>query len=481
MSKAKRKQIALSVIYLILIAGFIMGGLFFRAHPLTFGNDNSKGEESMPQSTYIPYAPSYSSILSDNYSEAEPLAASEIKTETLQRFYTTKRASVFTFSGIGNEKELQGVLNALKQNNSRATFFVSAEEAEQYPEQLEQIRLAIKENLPIDKYISINMRGDAIKEIRLGLEAGVDVGRYANEAYGWKQMYEMRTGLEHQIDIQPYCKPLYRADQMREIRLGIEEGLDVAMFSSMMYTAKDMRRIRQRLLSGEIQMAVHSMKDMPSGVTEGLVFSKAWKREDPRDVLVLKGAVSLKELKQGANIATGSKRRSYQLLKLRPDLNICPIRGNIDTRLRRLQEGLPDGTQLDGIVIAAAGLKRLGLTDRISEYLSPDDMIPAPAQGTLAIELAAKNAELLEMVNSLSDKETDEAVCLERSFLKEIGGDCHLPVGAYADRSDEGWSLYALFGNEDGSRLARTVVRAKEASSELVESAVKEIKALLNN
>ncbi len=239
--------------------------------------------------------------------------------------------------------------------------------------------------------------------------------------------------------------------------------------------------IEKALLSGEIQMAVHSMKDMPSGVAKGLVFSKAWKREDPRDVLVLKGVASLKELKQGANIATGSKRRSYQLLKLRPDLNICPIRGNIDTRLRRLQEGLPDGTQLDGIVIAAAGLKRLGLTDRISEYLLPDDMIPAPAQGTLAIELAAKNAELLEMVNSLSDKETDEAVYLERSFLKEIGGDCHLPVGAYADRSDEGWSLYALFGNEDGSRLARTVVRAKEASSELVESAVKEIKALLNN
>ena len=239
--------------------------------------------------------------------------------------------------------------------------------------------------------------------------------------------------------------------------------------------------IEKALLSGEIQMAVHSMKDMPSGVTEGLVFSKAWKREDPRDVLVLKNAASLKELRQGANIATGSKRRSYQLLKLRPDLNICPIRGNIDTRLRRLQEGLPDGTQLDGIVIAAAGLKRLGLTDRISEYLSPDDMIPAPAQGTLAIELAAKNTDLLAMVNSLSDKETDEAVCLERSFLKEIGGDCHLPVGAYADRSDEGWSLYALFGNEDGSSLARTVVRAKEASSELVESAVKEIKSLLNN
>ena len=140
MSKAKRKQIALSVIYLILIAGFITGGLFFRAHPLTFGNDNSKGGESMPQSTYIPYAPTYSSFFPTSYSETEPMAVSEKTPETLQRFYTTKRASVFTFSGIGNEKELQGVLNALKQSNSRATFFVSTEEAEKYPEQLEQIR-----------------------------------------------------------------------------------------------------------------------------------------------------------------------------------------------------------------------------------------------------------------------------------------------------------------------------------------------------
>ena len=140
MSKAKRKQIALSVIYLILIAGFISGGLFFRAHPLTFGNDNSKGVESIPQSTYIPYAPTYSSFFPNSFSETEPMAVSEKTPEILQRFYTTKRASVFTFSGIGNEEELQGVLNALKQNNSRATFFVSTEEAEQYPEQLEQIR-----------------------------------------------------------------------------------------------------------------------------------------------------------------------------------------------------------------------------------------------------------------------------------------------------------------------------------------------------
>ncbi len=238
--------------------------------------------------------------------------------------------------------------------------------------------------------------------------------------------------------------------------------------------------IEKALLSGEIQMAVHSMKDMPSELAEGLIFAKAWEREDPRDVLILKNAKSLKDLKNGANIATGSKRRSFQLLQLRPDLNICPIRGNIDSRLRKLEEGLPDGTELDGIVLAAAGLRRLGLSEHITEYLDADAVVPAPAQGTLAIELAEKDIELLDMVNSLSDKKTEEAVFLERGFLKAIGGDCHVPVGAYAEAGDDGYTLIALFGNEDGSRLAKTVVRGKEASFELIERAVNEINSRLS-
>ena len=186
MSKAKRKQIALSVIYLFLIAGFITGGLFFRAHPLTFGNDNAKGEESMPQSTYIPYAPTYSSIFPNIYSEAEPLAVSEKTTETLQRFYTTKRASVFTFSGIGNENELQGVLNALKQNNSRATFFVSAEEAEQYPEQLEQIR-----------------KGGQSLGISVRKNEKLDARELMNELTEQAEILRTRYGIREEIFVRP--------------------------------------------------------------------------------------------------------------------------------------------------------------------------------------------------------------------------------------------------------------------------------------
>ena len=237
--------------------------------------------------------------------------------------------------------------------------------------------------------------------------------------------------------------------------------------------------IEDALLSGRIQLAVHCMKDMPDTLKEGLVFAEPWDREDARDVLILNQYKSLVDLPQGAKIATGSKRRSYQLLALRPDLNLYPIRGNIDTRIRKLREGLADGTKLDGIVLAVAGLKRLGLSNEISEYFNVDDMIPAPAQGTLAIELKSDNYELLEMVNSLSDSTIRDITFLERGFLKKIGGDCHLPIGAYASVTDEGYELRALFGTEDGSKLARTKQAGIAANEELIDRAVADIKQQL--
>ena len=238
--------------------------------------------------------------------------------------------------------------------------------------------------------------------------------------------------------------------------------------------------IEKALLTGEIQMAVHSMKDMPGESSEGLVFARAWKREDPRDVLILKDAKSLSELKHGANIATGSKRRSFQLLSMRPDINIFPIRGNIDTRLRRLSEGLLDGTVLDGIILAAAGLNRLGLSDRITEFFNVEDMLPAPAQGALAIQLASKETALLNMVNSLSDDETADAIYLERGFLSAIGGDCHMPIGAYAEKINNEYRLHCLYGNEDGSKLVRTMVSGDKPDGALIDKAVNEIRILEN-
>lgn len=256
------------------------------------------------------------------------------------------------------------------------------------------------------------------------------------------------------------------------------------------------KEIEEELADGRIQMAVHSLKDMPEEPEAGLTFAKAWKREDSRDVLVLKNAKTLDELPQGAVIGTGSKRRKYQLLKLRPDLKVVGIRGNIDTRLRKLYEGEPvcegeaalsagaektvDDTAkdelgtnrliLDGIVIAAAGIRRIGRAEEISQYMSVDEIIPAPAQGTLALELRADNTELLAKLNALADEDTDRCVQMERAFLKQIGGDCHTPVAAYCDINDRGeLELRAMYGSEDGSQLAST--RVTEADDDVAECA----------
>lgn len=237
--------------------------------------------------------------------------------------------------------------------------------------------------------------------------------------------------------------------------------------------------IEKALLNGDIQLAVHSMKDMPAEPVGGLCFAKAWVREDPRDVLILKEYGSLRDLPNGAVIATGSKRRSFQLLKLRPDIRVVNIRGNIDTRIKKLHEGLQDGTMIDGIILAAAGIKRLGLEDVITEYFDVEDMIPSPAQGTLAIELAADNQSLKSMVDSISDEVSEGINYLERGFLKAVGGDCHLPIGAFACKTDNGYLLTGLFGNEDGAYLASYTAEDENPSVELINKVVNEIKSKL--
>ena len=218
------------------------------------------------------------------------------------------------------------------------------------------------------------------------------------------------------------------------------------------------KEIERELLDGEIQLAVHSMKDMPGEIPDGLCFADAWEREDPRDVLILREAKSLSDLPAHAVIGTGSKRRAFQLLALRPDLTIVDIRGNVDTRLKKMQE-----QKLDGIVLAAAGLKRLHMEAVITQYLSTEEMIPAAAQGTLAIELRSQDAELRLMVNAFSDEKVQRIARTEREFLQQIGGDCHMPIGAYATiLADNTIRLQALFGDADGKHLAKCDVRGTD-------------------
>lgn len=209
------------------------------------------------------------------------------------------------------------------------------------------------------------------------------------------------------------------------------------------------KEIEHELILGKIDLAVHSMKDMPSELPEGLVFASVPKREDPRDVLILRdGLKNLDEVPIGGKIATGSKRRKFQLLKLRPDLEIMPIRGNVETRIQKIKD---EG--LDGTVLAASGVIRLGLEEKITQYLDVDEMIPAPAQGALAIEIKNDRKDLKEIINKIKDIETTIQVESERAFLEGVNGSCHMPIGAYAFIKGDNLTLNAILGKEDGSKL----------------------------
>ncbi|MBQ6632335.1 MAG: hydroxymethylbilane synthase [Romboutsia sp.] len=221
------------------------------------------------------------------------------------------------------------------------------------------------------------------------------------------------------------------------------------------------KEIEQQLIDKQIDMAVHSMKDMPSSLPEGLKFASIPKREDARDVLVLKGGYSsINDLPIGSKIATGSKRRKYQLLKQRPDLNIVPIRGNIDTRIKKIAD-----ENLDGVVLAAAGLLRAGLEHKISYYIPKDIMIPAPAQGALAIEIRENSTNIEEIVKSLKDIETEIQVAAERGFLDGINGSCHIPIGAYCNVEGENITLTGLYGDEEGNNLITKTIEGKSSQA----------------
>lgn len=187
------------------------------------------------------------------------------------------------------------------------------------------------------------------------------------------------------------------------------------------------KEIEQAMLDKEIDMAVHSMKDMPSELPDGLINGAVPKRVDPRDVLISNGGVSLDELPPGARVGTSSLRRSSQLAALRPDLVIEPVRGNIDSRLRKLESG-----EYDAILLAAAGLSRMGWQDRVSAYLPPEVCLPAVGQGALGIECREDDAELRSLLALYNDAETALTVEAERTFLGVLNGGCQVPIGAHA-------------------------------------------------
>ena len=235
------------------------------------------------------------------------------------------------------------------------------------------------------------------------------------------------------------------------------------------------KEIEKSLLDGEIDMAVHSMKDMPSYLPEGLKFAHSPKREDPRDALIFKeGYKSLDDLPQGARIGTGSKRRKYQLLKHRPDLEIVPIRGNIETRIKKIET-----EKLDGVVLAASGLRRAGLDDKIDYYIPTDIMLPAPAQGILALEIREDDKETEKIIDSIKDDITKIQIDAERGFLIGVNGSCHIPMGAYCEIEGEKITLPGLYGDGEGKKIVvqsqvGTLADAPKIGYELAKSVLKE-------
>ena len=207
------------------------------------------------------------------------------------------------------------------------------------------------------------------------------------------------------------------------------------------------KELETAMLAGDIDLAVHSLKDMPTELPAGLVLAATTTRLDPHDAFVSRRYASLAELPAEATVGTSSLRRKAQLLRLRPDLRIENLRGNLDTRLRKLDEGL-----YDAFVLAAAGLRRLGWAERITAVLSPAECLPAVGQGVLAIEARAADAEVLAAVAGLDDAGSRACVTAERTFLAVVEGGCQVPVGVYGRMTDEKLALQARILSLDGTR-----------------------------
>lgn len=239
------------------------------------------------------------------------------------------------------------------------------------------------------------------------------------------------------------------------------------------------KEIEQAMLDKEIDMAVHSMKDMPAVLPEGLIIGCIPEREDHRDALISKGDIRFSDLKPGAVIGTSSLRRAAQLLARRPDIEIKWIRGNIDTRLAKLET-----EEYDAIILAAAGLKRLGwASDVVTEFLDPDLCLPAIGQGALSIECRSDDEELRGLLDKFTCKRTDATVRAERAFLHKMEGGCQVPIAGYAEMNEKDEIvLTCLVGSPDGKIIYSEQVTGSnpeevgnEAASLLIQQGAKEL------
>jgi len=229
------------------------------------------------------------------------------------------------------------------------------------------------------------------------------------------------------------------------------------------------KEIEEALLAGQVDLAVHSMKDVPTDVAPGLTIAAVTERETPYDVLISRQGETLDALPKGAQVGTSSLRRQAQLLHYRPDLTVVPLRGNVDTRLRKLiNEGL------DAIVVAGAGISRLGLQDQIAQVLPPEISLPAIGQGALGLEIRREDHTTHALVEPLNHRPTQLAVTAERAFLKRLGGGCQVPIAAYGHLHNGRLHLMGLVVWPDGTGVVRGEITGRVEEAETLGTALAE-------
>ena len=223
------------------------------------------------------------------------------------------------------------------------------------------------------------------------------------------------------------------------------------------------KELESQMLEGNVDLAVHSLKDVPAQLAPEFTIAAITKREIPFDAFVSNKYKSFQELPQGALIGTSSLRRRAQLLAIRPDLKIENLRGNVDTRLKKLDEG-----KFDAIILAAAGLKRLGHESRITELLSPEIMLPAVGQGAIAVETLTSNREICDILKFLDDPNAHAATDTERAFLRIVEGGCQVPIGVFAKIEDNKITAEAIIASIDGQRIIRDKISGDISSAEAI-------------
>ena len=221
------------------------------------------------------------------------------------------------------------------------------------------------------------------------------------------------------------------------------------------------KELEAAMLDKTTDLAVHSMKDVPTNLVDGLIIGSILKREDPRDVLISPKGYTFQTLPEGAKVGTSSLRRKAQLQNLRPDLKICDVRGNLNTRMRKMHE-----ENFDALILAAAGVIRMGWSDEISEYLPMDISLAAVSQGAIGIECREDDAEIMALIAKINDEETATCVCAERALLRALEGGCQIPIAAHAVIKNDTLKLNGLVASLDGKRVTKETLSGNKDNAE---------------